>query len=119
VPAEKDKIKGQIEEAKEEIERQVSQHEIENPASPKTPIPKVVEAMDTDPTEISNGASEIVGKETDTAHAPILEAETTNNDTPKPSPDIQEKPEKQEEAEKDTGDDGGEVVEGEEDTVIY
>lgn len=62
---------------------------------------------------------ETVGSSTNEGKPPSLNASETTNTNGTDSPNTQRKATEPPEASKDQGDDGGEVVEGEEDTVIY
>ena len=62
---------------------------------------------------------ETVGSSTNEGKPPSLNASETTNMNGTDSPNTQRKSTEPPEASKDQVDDGGEVVEGEEDTVIY
>ena len=136
LPGDEDKIKSQIEEAEQTIERESAQfdiHEVDMEQLPPAELDgekslkedaKVQEAS-----KLVVDPSETVGPGTDREeNHEIEEVSTTNTHKPlEQSLRVEEDPEQMEfekaveppEASKDQHDDGGEVVEGEEDTVIY
>jgi len=121
LPGDEDIIKRQIEEAEDIIEKETSHFEADNPP------------VDDDPTSATNGKppesselpadpSETVGSATNLEERSGSELHNDTNPGPK-SPDMSNTAQKaieSSEAQKDHGDDAGEIVlEGEEDTVIY
>lgn len=122
MPGDDDKIKAQIKEAEERVKRETTQWDADNPQtngeSSDVKEMKASEINDVDADATTNAdRMDTVGSEIDKGEPPELNlSNDANGDIPVMS-DVQEAPQQLEA--KDQGDDGGEVVEGEEDTVIY
>lgn len=119
LPDEEQRIKEQVRDTKELVDKESSECDNDNQRSPResNDIPTKL-----DEEAKGNGVShqQIDGKETDMHSPEDPKIEDTNSDSvAMPDAPSQQHEQRQPEA-KETGDDGGdEVVEGEEDTVIY
>ena len=122
MPGDEEKIKAQVKEAEKSIEKEAEQWDTDDAATnDEVPPPKT---GDTDPSE----TKEVDGQTVDTVGAangdkpssPKI-SEDTNMTDAVTSTESKEKEKAAEPSEivKDHGDNGEEVVEGEEDTVIY
>ena len=111
-------MKDQLKEAEDIIHQELSQYEIDHPSSPKGPPPDRSPEIKRESEWATNGVQDTDGKNADVEkpEEPKNYANDANDTT---LPNTQQTPPEQPEIMKDTGDDGGEVVEGEEDTVIY
>ena len=118
------RIKSQIEEAEATIQRETSQLDsekvqdnIESQATGEAPVgePKIDIEQRTDVTE------ETVGSETNSPNElnGNIKGETTDKDANHLRPEPEQVPTDQQENPKDNDDDGGEMVEADEDMVIY
>ncbi|KAL9131105.1 MAG: hypothetical protein Q9217_000867 [Psora testacea] len=114
LPGDEEKIRDQVKEAETIIDRESIQYGDDHPDSPKNPLVEARRVVDRESKEATDGHQKMDGKDTDaTKPAEPKINDTLSNDAV--MSDGQERP-PQSEAAKDTGDDGGEVVEGEEDT---
>lgn len=119
MPSEEDKIKSQITEAEQDVERETEQFDIENPQDgahaargTNNERPRVEDSKpQPDPLRT-------VGPDTDKEAKPDSEEPSITNADDAAESNIRKAVEPTD-APKDHNDDGGEVVEGEEDTVIY
>ncbi|KAL9102191.1 MAG: hypothetical protein Q9163_002639 [Psora crenata] len=118
LPGEEDKIREQVREAEQIINRESSQFDMDHPSSPQEPPSDARREDDRGSTNIPQGGRETDGKNTDEDKAAESKTNAANSDDVLIS-DAQNRPPQRSESGKDTGDDGGEVVEDEEDTVIY
>ena len=127
IPSEEERIKAQVEETEAIIEKEREQWEAENPTDEQQVPPDSDSKTEPPETkETTNGQTDTVGDSTNNEEGeppgPKSEEEDTNmNGTASPGDERKTaEPAEAEPAEaaKDH-DDGGEVVEGEEDTVIY
>ena len=109
LPGDEARINDQVRETEELVSQELSQYDIDHPTSPKDHKSGPDQEVNQEPKESVNTDLIEDGKEksngTNSNNIEMLDA----------SPKTSERPE----AAKDTGDDGGEVVEGDEDTVIY
>lgn len=130
LPDEEEKIKKQIRVTEEIVDTESSQYDIDNPRSPResndTPIKREDEADKPikrgDEEAQGNGEAhqQIDGKETDMHSPEDSKLGDTNSDSVAMPGAPSQRHEQSQPGAKDNGDDGGdEVVEGEEDTVIY
>jgi len=121
LPSQEEGIKAQIAEAEATIEEENEQWDIEHPATEqKEVLDEHNEPLEPAEAAVTNGHGDTVGSPADKEEKPSSPnpAEDTNmSDTT--TPYIKDKPTEPIDGPKDHGDDGGEVVEGEEDTVIY
>lgn len=123
MPGDEEKIKAQVKEAEELIEREAKQCEMDEMAANEGAPPS--KSGDADPPEIKEEDArtvDTVGTATNGDQPPSPKiAEDTNMKDVLTSAESEEKevPAEPSEAVKDHGDNGEEVVEGEEDTVIY
>ena len=123
MPGDEEKIKAQVKEAEESVEKEAKQWDTDDGATTdEVPPPKT---GDTDPgetKEVDAQTVDTVGAATngDEPSSPKI-TEDTNMTDAITSTELEEKSKLVEpcEAVKDHGDNGEEVVEGEEDTVIY
>ena len=125
LPSEEERIKAQIEETEAIIEKEREQWEAENPADEQqVPPDSDSKAEPPETKDTANGQTDTVGDSTNIEGqppGPKAEEDTNMNGTTSPGGEqkvtepVEAEPA---EAPKDH-DDGGEVVEGEEDTVIY
>jgi len=119
LPSEEDKIKSQITQAEQDVERENEQFDIDNPQDGAD----AAKGISTEPPRVEESKPQpdplqTVGPDTDKGAKPESEEPSiTNADDPAES-NIRKAVEPPD-APKDHNDDGGEVVEGEEDTVIY
>jgi len=116
---EEEDIKGQIKEAGLTIEQELAQYEQDHGASPKPSGPEVereASKEDSDPIKFEENGN--LGQATDQEQPTRSENNDADPDTTAAS-NPQPPPTAQADVSKDAGDDGGEVVEGDEDTVIY
>ncbi len=119
LPSEEDKIKIQITQAEQDVERETEQFDIGNPQDGAD----AAKGTSNESQRVEEGKPQpdplqTVGPATDKAANPDSEElSITNEDDPAES-DIRKTVEPPD-APKDHNDDGGEVVEGDEDTVIY
>ena len=126
LPSEEERIKAQVEETEAIIEKEREQWEAENPADEQQVPPDSDSKTEPPETkETTNGQTDTVGDTTNNEEGeppgPKVEGDTNMNGTASPGDERKTtEPAEAEptEAAKDH-DDGGEVVEGEEDTVIY
>jgi len=118
LPSEEDKIKSQITQAEQDVERENEQFDIDNPQDGADAARGISNGPPRVESKPQPDLLQTVGPDTDKgAKAEREELSITNADDPAESnirkavepPDVP----------KDHNDDGGEVVEGEEDTVIY
>lgn len=123
MPGDEEKIKAQVEEAEESVEKEAKQWDIDNPAT-NDEAPSSTNGG-ADPPKIKEDddrAVDTVGAATNVEQpsSPKISEDTNMNDTvASMEPEEKEVPAEPSEATKDLGDNGEEVVEGEEDTVIY
>ena len=120
LPSQEERIKAQVEDAEETIDKDRDQWDKEHPASQrqerkeeKTDSPRIRGPIS------SNSDGDTVGfpEEKEKPSSPSPDEDTNMNGAP--PPENQLKVTEPPEGPKDHVDDGGEVVEGEEDTVIY
>lgn len=118
LPGDEEKLKAQIEEAEGQVRVETEQWDEEHPIAdsefhsntePKVPVPEDQEKENSD----------TVGSITNGENLPIPKQSEDTNMNGTAVPDNEQQPSQPPESSKDQGDDGGEVVEGEEDTVIY
>jgi len=113
------KIKDQIKEVEGLIEQDLSQHEAEDSPKSKSMPPEIKKEGRGEQPELGAAEGETaVDFRTDREQLEIAKDDNAE-DINTADHDSQSKGRDQPENSKDTGDDGGEVVEGEEDTVIY
>lgn len=123
MPGDEEKIKAQIKEAEELIEREAKQCDMDEMATNEEAPPS--KSGDADPPEIKEEDAQTVdtvGTATneDQPSSPKISEDTNMKDTLASTESGEnEIPAEPSEAVKDHGDNGEEVVEGEEDTVIY
>ena len=118
LPADETKIKDQVKETEALIDQEISQYDIDHLASPKDHKLRPHQEVKQESKEGVNANLISDGKETDTHSSDDHKVDGADSDDVTmlgASPQASERPEPA----KDTGDDGGEVVEGDEDTVIY
>ena len=120
LPGDEDRIKSQVEEADRTIARENSQHEADHSSD----VPPPLEAKKDENAEVEKSVSspsETVGPNTnekETISSPQHKKDANTEGSTEPELDAKTKV--QSETAKDQGDDGGEeMLEGEEDTVIY
>lgn len=120
LPGEEEKIEKQVRDTEEWIDRKSSQYDIDNPRSPKESDRRITKGEDDKPEENGERHAAEDGKETDIhSHEDSKLGDTNSDSVAMPDASSQRHEQRQSEAQ-DTGEDGGdEVVEGEEDTVIY
>lgn len=119
MPSEEERLKSQITQAEQDVERETEKFDIENPQDgadaakgTSNERPRIEESKpQPDPLQT-------VGPDTDRAANPDNEELSITNADAHAESDVGKAVEPPE-APKDHNDDGGEVVEGEEDTVIY
>lgn len=116
MPGDGDKIKGQVKEAEDIIDRELSQWDAENPISDDKSSEEVA-VLPPEKLTDEDVQMDTVGNETEKPPEPN-NSNDINADAPATTNGKGKSAEPQESS-KDQGDDGGEVVEGEEDTVIY
>lgn len=123
LPGDEDKIKSQVQEAEEKIEREAAEWDAENAAKNDEPPPT---ANEHSPGPKEENVGDMVGSAVheEQPSSPKPSEDTNMNVVvaaiaATATSDAQSKTNEPPEAAKDQGDDGGEVVEGEEDTVIY
>ena len=125
LPGDEEKIKAQVSEAEETIDRESTQWDEDHPsADPElAPPDRAEEQPESKEPHDDNDQKDTVGStDADQEHpsAPPVNAEDTNmEDAAITNGERKHTEPPPEEASKDHGDDGGEVVVGEEDTVIY
>ena len=115
---EEEKIKTQIDEAREIINQELSQFNIDNPSGPENYPSDARRERHREPEKTNEEDAEMDGKDTNTGapELPQISGTDTNNTA---MSEAKQRPPTMPETTKDNGDDGGEVVEGDEDTVIY
>ncbi|KAL9135581.1 MAG: hypothetical protein Q9175_003230 [Cornicularia normoerica] len=122
-PGDEEKIKVQVEEAKQSIEREATQWDIDTVATNDEAPPSTNGGADPPETKEEDAqVVDTVGAATNGEEPsnPKRSEDTNMNDTVASiGPGEKEMPDEPSEAIKDLGDNGEEVVEGEEDTVIY
>lgn len=119
MPSEEDKIKSQITQAEQDVEREVEQFDIGNPPDgPHAASGTSNERPRVEESKPQPEPLETVGPDTDEGAKPDNEEPSITNADDAVEPIISKAVEPPD-APKDHNDDGGEVVEGEEDTVIY
>ncbi|KAK4690653.1 hypothetical protein P7C71_g6184, partial [Lecanoromycetidae sp. Uapishka_2] len=120
LPSQEARITSQVAEAEATIERENKQWDAEY-ANPEQKEISDEEKKPPEPSEAAetNGHEDTVGSPADREKpsSPKADEDTNMNDTT--PPDVPGKTTEPPEGSKDHGDDGGEVVEGDEDTVIY
>ena len=119
MPGNDEKIKTRIEEAEKTIAKEVSEWDAENePTDQINPTDTQKDQVEKE--DMDTDAMDTVGSETNQEQLPDIDtADLANSAIPDVSGEREEQAEKQPDTSKDQGDDGGEVVEGDEDTVIY
>ena len=119
MPGDEDKIKSQIEEAERLIAQENSQHDRETPLRGLNRTGNNNE--DQPPTKSSTSDTlRTVGPGTNELESPASQQDKQNTNTePLVEPETGPKTSQTTELAKEQGDDGDEMVEGEEDTVIY
>ena len=121
LPGDDDIIKSQIQEAEQLISQENSQHDVGSPSTD----PSAAEIKIEDHTKLAGNESKpsvTVGPipNEDESAASQPEVRDTNTKSPmEPEPILDTTTDVPPETSKEQGDDGGEMVEGEEDTVIY
>lgn len=123
LPGDEEKIKAQVEEAEESVGKEAKQWDLDNLATnDEAPSSTNGDAGPSQTNEENARAVDTVGAATDVGQpSSPKNSEDTNMNDPVASMEPEEKEVSAEpsEAVKDLGDNGEEVVEGEEDTVIY
>lgn len=118
LPGDEEKVKAQVQEAEEIIEKETTQWDEGHPATdPEPPPDRKTEPPETK--EATHIETDTVGSATngEKSSTPVIAEDTNVNGTA--TSNDERKTAEPPEASKDQADDAGEVVEGEEDTVIY
>ena len=111
-------IKEQVRDTEKLIDQEGTQYEVDHPANSRLEAPMPTQEEDQRSEETLGQAPKKDGKGTNIQDSDVAKPDVANSDDVT-TPGALPKPPERDEAPKDTGDDGGEVVEGEEDTVIY
>lgn len=112
-------IRDQVKEAEETIELEVSQYRAQDPSKSESPPPKSEkEGIRKQPELRAAEGQPALDNDTDKEQLETVEDKISGN-AESADHDLQYNVNDQPENSRDTGDDGGEVVEGDEDTVIY
>ena len=118
LPGDDENIKTQVEKAEAIIQKEIFTWDAENkPLGEEAPPDTKTQPPEKE--ENDAGTAETVGSVTYKEQLSSPKPPDSANPNGTVMPDVEERPAESLETMKDQGDDGGEVVEGEEDTVIY
>ena len=124
LPGDEEKIKAQVEEAEQTIDRESNQWDEDHPSADpaRSPPEKAKEQPESEVTHDDGQKDNTVGSvdaDQEASTALPVNSEDTNMEDAADTNGERRHTESPEDAAKDHGDDGGEVLVGEEDTVIY